>query len=71
MQPPNTAPLEQADRIADRLSVTRARVYELVNHPDSPLPAYRIGRSLRFDLAEVEEWLASQRKPVPIAPAER
>lgn len=71
MTEPTTSTLERAAWVSTRIDVTVARVYELVNHPDSPLPAYRIGRSLRFDPAEVEQWLEGQRQPAHSASAEQ
>ena len=53
-------PLVDADRIATTLGVKRKRVYELARRPDNPLPSVRIGGAVRFVLAHVEEWVASQ-----------
>ena len=56
--------LKTPEWVAERFGVTRKRVYELAAHPDDPIPAYKIGRSIRFDETEVHEWIARRRRPV-------
>jgi excisionase family DNA binding protein len=53
------ASLVDVDELADVLGVTRRSVYELTaNHE---LPAYRLGRALRFDVDAVLAWLENRR----------
>jgi excisionase family DNA binding protein len=51
------------DQVATRLQITKAGVYELTRFrqaADTPrLPARKIGRSLRFIAAEIDEWVLS------------
>lgn len=53
-------PLVDADFIAGRLGVKRKRVYELTRRSNDPLPSVKIGGAVRFVLAHVEAWVASQ-----------
>jgi excisionase family DNA binding protein len=46
-------------QLAAALGVSRRWVYEQVEKHD--LPAYKLGRSLRFELAAVQDWLARRR----------
>lgn len=52
-------PLLTANQLAAALGLTRRQVYELVE--GSELPAYKIGRSLRFELSAVHSWLERRR----------
>lgn len=45
--------------LAVRLGVSRRWVYSQVEN--NGLPAYRLGRALRFDEAAVDSWLARKR----------
>ncbi len=51
------------DQVAAHLSITKAAVYELTRFRQSTsiprLPARKVGKSLRFSLAEVEAWFLS------------
>jgi excisionase family DNA binding protein len=47
------------DQLALALGVSRRWVYEQVEKHD--LPAYKLGRSLRFELAAVWAWLDRRR----------
>lgn len=51
-----------APRLAELLSISRQQVYRLVER--NLIPHYRIGRSVRFDAAEIREWLHSKRVEV-------
>jgi excisionase family DNA binding protein len=52
-------PLLTAKQLAEALGFTRRQVYELV--AGSGLPAYKLGRSLRFELSAVTAWLEKRR----------
>jgi excisionase family DNA binding protein len=52
-------PLLTAEELAEAMGFTRRQVYELVEQ--SGLPAYKLGRSLRFELSAVRGWLARRR----------
>ena len=54
--------LKPPDWVAERFGVSRKRVYELASHPDDPIPSYKIGRTIRFDEAEVKEWISRRRR---------
>jgi putative molybdopterin biosynthesis protein len=47
--------------LQELLKLSRSQIYELARAGD--LPCYKIGRSVRFDLDEIEEWLKSKRWP--------
>jgi excisionase family DNA binding protein len=53
--------LMSADDVAKVLGESRRRVYEL--RDSHGLGAYRVGRRIRFDPAEVAAWLESVRDP--------
>jgi excisionase family DNA binding protein len=55
------APLLTADDLAELLSVPRSSVYEYARRRHDPLPSLLIGRHRRFERAQVERWLATQR----------
>jgi excisionase family DNA binding protein len=52
-------PVLSAAEIADALGVSRRWVYAMVEEHD--LPAYKIGRSLAFEMSAVQGWLAARR----------
>jgi excisionase family DNA binding protein len=52
-------PLLDAQQLADALGMTRRWVYAQVEEND--LPAYKLGRSLAFELSAVRAWLAQRR----------
>ena len=52
-------PLLTAEELAEALGFSRRQVYELVEQ--SGLPAYKLGRALRFELSAVRGWLARRR----------
>ena len=52
--------LLDADELAELLKVKRGRVYELARRLHDPLPSVRLGRSRRFELGAIEEWLGRQ-----------
>jgi excisionase family DNA binding protein len=47
--------LATVDTVVERLGVSRYRVYELAR--EGLLPHVRIGKSVRFDMDRVEEWI--------------
>ena len=47
-----------AEEIAERLKLGRSTVYDLVR--DRRIPYFRVGRSIRFDLEVVYEWMLGQ-----------
>jgi excisionase family DNA binding protein len=52
-------PLLDAQQLADALGMTRRWVYAQVE--ENGLPAYKLGRSLAFELSAVRAWLAKRR----------
>jgi len=55
--------LTTADILAHQLGMTRDHIYRLCRQ--GKLPHTRInGRTIRFDLAEIEAWIASGRQPI-------
>jgi excisionase family DNA binding protein len=52
-------PLLGAQQLADALGMTRRWVYAQVE--ENGLPAYKLGRSLAFEVSAVRAWLASRR----------
>jgi excisionase family DNA binding protein len=52
-------PLLNARQLAGELGVTRRWIYQQVEERD--LPAYKIGKSLAFEVSAVRAWLASRR----------
>lgn len=48
-------PLVDASAVAKRLGVSRFRIYELAR--TGALPHVRIGRSMRFDPQQLEQWI--------------
>lgn len=59
VRPPRS--LLTARQVADMLAVSRSSVYRLVKA--GQLPAYHVGRALRFDPVEVLQFLASRKLP--------
>lgn len=62
MIPERTAfgePLLDAQELADALGMTRRWVYAQVE--ENGLPAYKLGRSLAFELSAVRTWLSMRR----------
>lgn len=53
--------LADVPAIAERLGVTVRHVRRLVL--ERRVPYYKVGRFVRFDLDEIDEWLDSQRRP--------
>jgi excisionase family DNA binding protein len=49
------------DQLAQRLGITVRHVRRLV--ADKRVPYYKIGRLVRFDPAEITDWLATRRVP--------
>jgi excisionase family DNA binding protein len=49
------------EQLADRLGVTRRHVRRLVD--ERRVPFLRVGRFIRFDRAQIAEWLDSNRVP--------
>jgi len=56
----NTEPktMMTMQEIADYLRVTRSTVHRLLKR--NAIPAFRIGRHWRFNLAEIDRWCASR-----------
>jgi excisionase family DNA binding protein len=52
-------PLLDAQQLADALGMTRRWVYSQVD--ENGLPAYKLGRSLAFEISAVRAWLAQRR----------
>jgi excisionase family DNA binding protein len=57
--------LQHAGEVAERLNVTRDRVYELARR--RLIPSVRLGRQLRFDGAAIEQWINSGGRPLSAA----
>jgi excisionase family DNA binding protein len=62
----NTAlePLLSVEQLADYLGVPVKTVYDWRRTGHGPA-AHRVGRFLRYTVADVQEWLAQQRDPSP------
>lgn len=55
--------LTSADQLASRLGMTRDHIYRLCR--EGKLPHTRINaRTIRFDLDEIEAWIAKGKQPV-------
>jgi len=50
-----------AAELAERLAVPKTWILESAR--SGAMPCVRLGRYVRFDLADVEEWLASCKRP--------
>lgn len=55
--------------VAEYLKVTERTLYRLVG--DRRIPAFKVGGSWRFRLAEIDEWITSQTRPVKSGEGER
>jgi excisionase family DNA binding protein len=55
--------LLKASHVAELLSVSVARVYAMARQ--NLLPVVRLGRQVRFDRAQLEEWLRAGGKSLP------
>ena len=55
----NSKPFYTVKTLSDKLAVTTATIYRMVERGE--LPAYKIGKSLRFNPEEIEEFLKSVR----------
>ena len=49
--------------LADYLNISRRTVYRLLN--GESLPAYRIGKNMRFKREDIDEWLKDQKIEEP------
>ncbi len=58
-EPEPNEPLLSIPQVAERLNVTKSRVYELARQRNG-LPAVRIGKYLRISPPALEAWLARQ-----------
>ena len=52
-----SAKLLDVDGLAAALDASKAWIYERTRRKDNPIPFYRVGRAVRFDLTEVKAWL--------------
>lgn len=57
-----TDPLMTSDELASRLKLSRAHIYRMAR--ERRIPHTRIGTHLRFDRAEIEQWLATRHQQV-------
>jgi excisionase family DNA binding protein len=57
----NHPQLLDIDQLAQRLGITVRHVRRLV--ADKRVPYYKVGRLVRFDQAEITDWLATRRVP--------
>jgi len=55
------APVLTVNELCDYLKVHQATIYRLLK--TGQLPAFRIGRDWRFNVEEIERWLAEREKP--------
>jgi len=59
--------LQTVDEVAARLGFHRRTVYDKASRGE--IPSIRIGRSVRFDRTQIEDWLAAggaqQREKIP------
>lgn len=51
----------QMKDLRDWLGVSRSQSYALLKSNSGPLPAYRIGGSIRIKKQDVEEWLENHK----------
>lgn len=47
--------------LAQRCGLSRRTLRALVHDPTDPLPAYRVGGKLLFEIAQVEKWIRRHR----------
>jgi excisionase family DNA binding protein len=52
-----------ADQLAPTLGVSKARLYQLVR--DQIVPAVHVGRSIKFDLPQIREWIEGGGSSLP------
>ena len=57
--------LISAETLARRLGVQPVTVYSWARR--GAIPHYKVERNVRFDEAEIQEWLAAKKKPVKMA----
>lgn len=57
------ATLVRVEEVAAKLGVSRARCYELIRK--GLLPAVRLGRQLRVDPTQLDEWLRGGGRALP------
>jgi predicted DNA-binding transcriptional regulator AlpA len=58
-------PMMKVADIAIRLALSEDHVRErLVTRADFPKPAFQIGRTRRWEAADVEQWIAARRKRI-------
>ncbi len=51
------------DDLAEAWKIPRSWIYEHTRRgTDDPLPHFRLGKHLRFRVAEIEEWIQNHRK---------
>ena len=55
-------PLLTAREVAEWWSLSPSTILDW--YEQGSLPGHKLGRAVRFDRAELADWLASQRKPV-------
>jgi excisionase family DNA binding protein len=60
-----TSELLDVNRLARRLGVTERFIRRLVD--ERRVPFFKIGKFVRFDPAEIDEWIQGQRVRVPWA----
>jgi excisionase family DNA binding protein len=60
------AELVKAAALADHLAIHRSTVYRLADRGQLPVRLY-VGKSPRFDLDQVEQWLETKSTPAPAA----
>lgn len=54
-------PLIDVKGLAERLNVSVKTIYSMRDRKDAP-PAIRVGRNLRWDPADVNDWLETKRE---------
>lgn len=62
----DSARLFTAGELAEHYSLSRATIYNLM---DRGMPSVKIGRSRRFRLAAVDQWLEAQQAPATLQEA--
>lgn len=61
----NTAEAEQLltkEEVMYRLRCSEPTLYRLAGRSDDPLPSVKVGGLLRFETAELDAWIARQRR---------
>lgn len=60
---PDIVPMLRVADIAQRLSLSVFHVRErIVTRADFPAPAFQIGRTRRWEAADVERWITARRR---------